>query len=402
MLCRHRIRIRDQLRTKSKHTFLEKKVRAIFADRESQGRIGGAPFFVEQHKQQKSAEFCVFPHESTNNDNNHLNPITQTAIIIMLAMNPSTIDLTQDQNPSTIDLTQDIQDDHELLPEPPSTVDLTQDVKDNEALPAEPLHLGTFNFNIVGTRYYKGECHSGEFVGLVREPSNPCDRNAIRIDNLRGEKVGHIKKDEALSLSKIMDQYRHIIMDGTIPGGGDQRTIPLQIDFYGTDPALAKTIVAILKPARTHLSNSKYAPAVAAAAAAVTAFPFTAPAPILVQKYTMNWTVQQKDLDDMFDAQSKKQLEGLPLVPTPPTLVTELMEHQVIGLRWMVRNEVNPPLVPFFKEVKQHLGRTMWFSEITNSSQSEPPKPIRGGILADGMYSGSICVNKVCPTCMSK
>jgi hypothetical protein len=47
---------------------------------------------------------------------------------------------------------------------------------------------------IVGIRYYRGVAHAGEYVSLVREPQNPYDSNAIRVDNLQGEKVGHVSK----------------------------------------------------------------------------------------------------------------------------------------------------------------------------------------------------------------
>ncbi|CAN0079280.1 unnamed protein product, partial [Laminaria digitata] len=34
-----------------------------------------------------------------------------------------------------------------------------------------------------------GVAHRGEFVNLVREPRNPYDRNAIRVDNLATQQV---------------------------------------------------------------------------------------------------------------------------------------------------------------------------------------------------------------------
>eukprot|EP00170_Pyropia_yezoensis_P001465 contig_6460_g1469 len=33
-------------------------------------------------------------------------------------------------------------------------------------------------------RYYQGVVHQGEWVELVREPSNPYDANAIRVENM--------------------------------------------------------------------------------------------------------------------------------------------------------------------------------------------------------------------------
>ena len=53
---------------------------------------------------------------------------------------------------------------------------------------------------IVGIRYYNGVAHPGEFVTLVREKNNPYDKNAIRIDNLEGDKIGHIKGIQVAAL----------------------------------------------------------------------------------------------------------------------------------------------------------------------------------------------------------
>ena len=39
---------------------------------------------------------------------------------------------------------------------------------------------GYLHVPIVGTQYYRGVVHQGEFVHLVREPTNQYDRNAIR------------------------------------------------------------------------------------------------------------------------------------------------------------------------------------------------------------------------------
>jgi hypothetical protein len=39
-------------------------------------------------------------------------------------------------------------------------------------------------------QFYTGEVSKCEMIGLVREPNNPYDRYAIRVDNIRGDKVG--------------------------------------------------------------------------------------------------------------------------------------------------------------------------------------------------------------------
>lgn len=42
-------------------------------------------------------------------------------------------------------------------------------------------------------------------VGLVREPHNPYDRNAVMVANVYGNQVGHIKKELAAAMASVMD-----------------------------------------------------------------------------------------------------------------------------------------------------------------------------------------------------
>ena len=57
----------------------------------------------------------------------------------------------------------------------------------------------------MGCRYYDGVAHKNEYVEFVREPGNPYDSNAIRVDNMAGVQVGHIKREQAAALAPIMD-----------------------------------------------------------------------------------------------------------------------------------------------------------------------------------------------------
>ncbi|KAG9807311.1 hypothetical protein KCU77_g21446, partial [Aureobasidium melanogenum] len=51
---------------------------------------------------------------------------------------------------------------------------------------------GSLDTKIVGVRYYTGFATVGERITIKREPSNPYDPNAIRIDNMINEQIGHI------------------------------------------------------------------------------------------------------------------------------------------------------------------------------------------------------------------
>lgn len=70
----------------------------------------------------------------------------------------------------------------------PTVINVDSDSDEEEANnnpDSTPVLLGSTEYQIVGIRYYSGVAHPGEFVTLVREPNNPYDRNAIRVDNLR-------------------------------------------------------------------------------------------------------------------------------------------------------------------------------------------------------------------------
>ena len=137
------------------------------------------------------------------------------------------------------------------------TVDLTDMTEEEpEEEEEELLFLGSIKCQIVGIRYYRGEAHPGEYVKLVREPSNPYDRNAIRVENLSGEKVGHVKKEQAAALTPIMDGGLDVKLDGTIPYAGNQWNLPLMLEFYGKEASLAVEVGRMLKRHRIGLQQS--------------------------------------------------------------------------------------------------------------------------------------------------
>lgn len=86
-------------------------------------------------------------------------------------------------------------------------------------------YAGTLLTKIVGIQYYKGHATDGEFVIIRREPANKVctdsdplyfythqssnsdmqyDLNAIRVDNVRREQIGHIPRQMASILARYM------------------------------------------------------------------------------------------------------------------------------------------------------------------------------------------------------
>lgn len=95
-----------------------------------------------------------------------------------------------------------------------------------------PTLIGSGEYQIVDIRYYHGVAHPGEYIELVREPHNPYDRNAIRADNLRGEKIGHVKAITAKTLAPLMNRRHALALSfcASIQQGGNEFTLPLCLE----------------------------------------------------------------------------------------------------------------------------------------------------------------------------
>lgn len=305
---------------------------------------------------------------------------------------------------------------------------------DNDDDLDDSILIGSGEYTIVGIRYYTGIAHPGEYIQLVREPNNPYDRNAIRVDNMQNEKIGHIKATMARGLSSIMDGNINVgggdggrvrvRIEGTIPRKGNFYTLPVFLEFYASaDTAASNTeqaqqIAMAVKETLKYdyhfrLStqfggdgmslyqmnnryNNRIPPAAIGAAEA---------APPTVTTKKLDWTAQQEALDKMFDKQLEEQYKDLPDVDME--LLTNnclrnitLFEYQVLGIKWLVKKEqLQVPtststtaadasaLVPFYRKVNEN-GREMYLCEITQSSQALPPKVNRGSILCDSMGLG--------------
>ena len=69
----------------------------------------------------------------------------------------------------------------------------------------ELLQLGT----VMGFRYYEGkalwpELRVGQMLTLVREPDNPHDTQAIRVE-WQGHKLGYVPRADNIDLARLMD-----------------------------------------------------------------------------------------------------------------------------------------------------------------------------------------------------
>jgi SNF2 family DNA or RNA helicase len=262
---------------------------------------------------------------------------------------------------------------------------------------------------------------------------------------MSGEKVGHIKRQQASILAPIMDQYCNssstssidqpsssLIVEATIVSQ-NVYTLPCLVEFFAqenrqeeqqgedrnnTDELLheqAMTLSTMLHEAFGHQQHGfriNYAPHPEFRTAesssskkkkrkrskkddTTAGVSGSSPEPPTVNNTTIDWTQQAKQLDEMFDVASEQQLSNLASVEVPSTLKTRLLDYQYQGLQWMVRQELqkddDEATIPFYVR-KEEKGRQVYHCTITNSSQSYKPKTFRGGILADEMVNTIVSV----------
>ena len=100
---------------------------------------------------------------------------------------------------------------------------------------------------------------------LEREPRNPYDANAIRVLNMEGVQIGHVRRTFAAAFAPVMDDRSDtaLTVEACIPHVPLNRfTLPLAVDFYG----VPGTPGATLLQRQLHLSQCVSRPPVTAAA----------------------------------------------------------------------------------------------------------------------------------------
>jgi hypothetical protein len=86
---------------------------------------------------------------------------------------------------------------------------------------------------VVGLKFYKGTCEKGDKVILSREPNNPYDRFAIRIDNTNNVPIGHLPKELVADLALRIDNGEDF--EGTvIYAKGNKIEVAISKSFYGS------------------------------------------------------------------------------------------------------------------------------------------------------------------------
>ncbi|NXN30303.1 HLTF factor, partial [Nycticryphes semicollaris] len=237
---------------------------------------------------------------------------------------------------------------------------------------------GTLRGSVVGLRYYTGIVNNNEMVALQREPNNPYDKNAVKVNNVNGDQVGHIKKELAAALAGIMDNKLALI-EGVVPYGAKNTfTMPVQMSFWGR----GENKEAVLDQLKKH--GFKLAPPLKECGFGTKwisgrAGPsYSAPVHAAVQLTAEQLKSEfDKLFEDLKEDDKSCEMEGAEAVGTL------LLPHQKQALAWMVSRENSNDLPPFWEE-----RSNFYYNILTNFAEKQRPKNVLGGILADDMGLG--------------
>ncbi|NWR62839.1 HLTF factor, partial [Bucorvus abyssinicus] len=237
---------------------------------------------------------------------------------------------------------------------------------------------GTLRGSIVGLRYYTGIVNNNEMVALQREPNNPYDKNAVKVNNVNGDQVGHIKKELAAALAGIMDN-KLALVEGVVPYGAKNAfTMPVQMSFWGRE----ENKEAVLDQLKRH--GFKLAPPlkecgfgskwISGRAGPSYGTPVHAAVQLTTEQLKSEF---DKLFEDLKEDDKTCEMEGAEAVGTL------LLPHQKQALAWMVSRENSNDLPPFWEE-----RSNVYYNILTNFAEKKRPKNVLGGILADDMGLG--------------
>ncbi|KAI1094882.1 SNF2 family N-terminal domain-containing protein [Rostrohypoxylon terebratum] len=261
---------------------------------------------------------------------------------------------------------------------------------------------GGMDTKIVGVRFYQGMVNQNEKVILRREPSNPYDSNAIRVDNVMRSQIGHIPRNIASKIAPYMDNG-DIVLDAIITGPKSAYVVPVLLLFYGTsDPEARlrlegklkadKLIKATqLKETRRHAETQR-SNALRLRVNATTYGSGDQEDPLqdlIAESQVAQFRGDLSSVDVL--ALNEEALSKLPMAQQPKAIKSQLLPYQLQALAWMTAKENPQPPVLGSKDIVQLWKRTKlghFVNLVSNHITKDPPKLASGGVLADDMGLG--------------
>ncbi|XP_069104006.1 helicase-like transcription factor [Argopecten irradians] len=232
--------------------------------------------------------------------------------------------------------------------------------------------LGNLRGNIVGIQYYRGTVNNNEMVAIEREPHNKYDCNAIRILNVGGTQVGHIKRELAKPLAHIVDNG-WARLEGIVPfGSTNMYSMPVNLTLWGK-PEYRQAVADKL---RGHGFNAAQATELSSSVPGGSGLGMPTP-----RRTFMTPDEMKSELDSLFE--NLEEGDKTSTAEPAKVIATPMYTHQKQALNWMIQRENGSKLPPFWEEKK---GR--FFNSVTVFTTDKRPQSVKGGILADDMGLG--------------
>ncbi|KAK4233595.1 RAD5-like protein [Achaetomium macrosporum] len=281
----------------------------------------------------------------------------------------------------------------------PSTQELTQ----RDDGPQLELY-GSFDGKVVGVRYYNGMATAGEVVVCRREPSNPYDSNAIRVDNVLGHQIGHIPRTIAAKLAPYMDRDE-IAIEAVLTGEKGFYECPIRLSIFGTGNPLGRAdleerlkkdkLVKATQLKQTRKENEQVRKNMGFKGGRGTAgFPADEKEEVSLEQLAQtSQAVNFRAGTDIVQtlAMDEDQLSKMPEAQQPDSVRATLLPYQLQGLAWLMAKESPVFPEPGFSESVQLWKRDAkgrYANIATNFTVASPPGLLSGGILADDMGLG--------------
>nr|XP_057946889.1 helicase-like transcription factor isoform X2 [Doryrhamphus excisus] len=233
------------------------------------------------------------------------------------------------------------------------------------------MFFGQIQGTVVGLKYYGGVVNQGEMVGLVREPHNPYDRNAVMVANIYGSQVGHIKRELAAAMAHIMDN-KLAKVEGVVHSGSKNRfSMPVILSFWGKDENKSGVTQCLARHGYKLSTGASHKP-------------YSLGAGMASNKRGVTVPLTPEELKNAFDNLFEGLLESKDgEKEAAESVATPLMPHQRQALSWMCARENKCTLPPFWEKRGE-----LYYNTLTCFSAKEIPERVLGGILADDMGLG--------------
>ncbi|XP_067334713.1 helicase-like transcription factor isoform X1 [Channa argus] len=237
--------------------------------------------------------------------------------------------------------------------------------------------FGHLQGTVVGLRYYTGVVNQGEMVGLVRQPQNPYDTNAVMVANVYGYQVGHIKKELAAAMAHVMDNNLAKVEGVVHSGTKNKFYMPVMLSFWGKEENKNAVIECMAR--RGYKLNTGGTNPIGANQTYS-----SQGARAMASKKVVTIPLTPEELKNAFDNLFEGLMESKDgKKEAAKSVGTPLLPHQKQALSWMCARENKSGLPPFWERRGE-----LYYNSLTCFSAKEIPDRVCGGILADDMGLG--------------